>query len=140
MSSQTFDGLDHEAVRSLLLQQAEAETAHSLAGMDAILARPEPGEPDPVNFVTRAYRLWGREAVLSHFQHVFTGTWRFEPDEAEVRITPLGPDAAHIYAPTKITIGAAGTVGTAYTFLVNEFAVRTSEGWRIATIIPVPAA
>jgi hypothetical protein len=52
---------------------------------------------------------------------------------------PLGPDVAHIYAPTRITAGAAGQEAAAYTFLINEFAIRTPEGWRISAIVPVPA-
>lgn len=56
-----------------------------------------------------------------------------------MRIVPLGADTAHIYAPTKITVGAIGQPGTPYQFLVNEFAIRTAKGWRISTIVPVPA-
>jgi len=26
-----------------------------------------------------------------------------------------------------------------YSFLVNEFAIRTPDGWRISAIVPVPA-
>ena len=81
----------------------------------------------------------GREAVIDHFRTVFAGTWRFEPDEEAIRVMPLGPDVAHIYAPTRITAGAADQEAATYTFLVNEFAIRTPEGWRISAIVPVPA-
>ena len=92
-----------------------------------------------MTFIARAYRFWGREAVLDHFGKTFTATWKFEPDQDAIRIVPLGPDVAHIYAPTRITVGAAGQPGTPYEFLVNEFAIRTAEGWQISTIVPVPA-
>lgn len=130
---------DLEEIRALFLRQAAGETAHDIEVIDAVLARAPPGQPDPVNFVARAYRFWGREAVIEHFRTVFTGTWRFEPDEEAIRIMPLGPDVAHIYAPTRITAGAAGQAAATYTFLVNEFAIRTPEGWRISAIVPVPA-
>ena len=104
-----------------------------------MLARARPGQPDPVNFVARAYRFWGREAVIDHFRKTFAGTWRFEPDEGAIRVMPLGPDVAHIYAPTRVTAGAAGQEAATFTFLVNEFAIRTPEGWRISAIVPVPA-
>ena len=130
---------DIEAIRALFLRQAAGETAHDIEVIKSILANTPPGQPDPVNFVARAYRFWGREAVVDHFRTVFAGTWRFEPDEDAIRILPLGPDAAHIYAPTRITVGAAGQEAATYTFLVNEIAIRTGEGWRIAAIIPVPA-
>jgi hypothetical protein len=130
---------DLEEIRALFLRQAAGETAHDIEVIDAVLARALPGQPDPVNFVARAYQFWGREAVIDHFRTVFTGTWRFEPDEEAIRITPLGSDTAHIYAPTRITVGATDREATTYTFLVNEFAIRTPEGWRISAIVPVPA-
>lgn len=130
---------DIEAIRTLFLRQAAGETAHDIEVIKSVLANTPPGQPDPVNFVARAYRYWGREAVVDHFRTVFAGTWRFEPDEDAIRILPLGPDAAHIYAPTRITAGAAGQEAATYTFLVNEIAIRTAEGWRIAAIVPVPA-
>jgi hypothetical protein len=130
---------DIEEIRSLFLRQAAGETAHDIQVIESVLARTPPGQPDPVNFVTRAYRFWGREAVIDHFRTVFTGTWRFKPDEEAIRIMPLGPDVAHIYAPTRITAGAPDHEAATYTFLVNEFAIRTPEGWRISAIVPVPA-
>ena len=130
---------DIEEIRNLFLRQAAGETAHDIQVIESVLAEAPPGQPDPVNFVARAYRFWGREAVIKHFRAVFTGTWRFEPDEDAIRILPLGPDVAHIYAPTRITVGAAGQEAATYSFLVNEFAIRTAEGWRISAIVPVPA-
>jgi hypothetical protein len=130
---------DIEEIRNLFLRQAAGETAHDIQVIESVLARTPPGQPDPVNFVARAYRFWGREAVIDHFRTAFTGTWRFEPDEEAMRIMPIGPDVAHIFAPTRITAGAAGQEPAVFTFLVNEFAIRTPEGWRISAIIPVPA-
>jgi hypothetical protein len=135
----SISAADIEEIRNLFLRQAAGETAQDIRVIESVLARTPPGQPDPVNFVARAYRFWGREAVIDHFRTVFTGTWRFEPDEDEIRILPLGPDTAHIYAPTRITVGAAGAESATYNFLVNEIAIRTAEGWRISAIVPVPA-
>jgi hypothetical protein len=130
---------DVEEIRALFLRQAAGETAHDIQVIDAVLARVSPGQPDPVNFVARAYCFWGREAVMNHFRTTFTGTWRFEPDQSAIRVMPLGADVAHIYAPTRITVGAAGRQAATYQFHINEFAIRTPDGWRIAAIVPVPA-
>jgi len=130
---------DIEEIRNLFLRQAAGETAHDIQVIESVLARTPPGQPDPVNFVARAYRFWGREAVIDHFRAAFAGTWRFEPDEDAIRVMPLGPDAAHIFAPTRVTAGAAGQEAATFTFLVNEIAIRTPEGWRISAIVPVPA-
>jgi hypothetical protein len=139
IAAETFSAADAQEVRALFLGQAAGETAHDLAAIDSVLAHAASGQPDPVNIIARAYRFWGREAVMDHFRTTFTATWKFEPDQDAILIIPIGADVAHIYAPTKITIGAAGQPGTAYPFLVNEFAIRTAEGWRISTIVPVPA-
>src|SRR6202020_3004016 len=103
-----IDSADIAEIRALFLRQAAGETAHDIAAIDTVLARTPPGQPDPVNFVARAYCFWGREAVIDHFRTIFAGTWRFEPDQTAIRVMPLGPDVAHIYAPTRITVGAAG--------------------------------
>jgi hypothetical protein len=129
---------DVEEIVALFLRQAAGETAHDIAMIDSVLAHTPPGQPDPVNFVARAYCFWGREAVLEHFRTIFTGTWRFEPDQSALRVMPIGPDVAHIFAPTRITVGAAGKEAATYEFLINEFAIRTSEGWRISAIVPIP--
>ena len=139
MKENIITAKDVAEIRALFLRQAAAESAHDIGGMEAVLAQAEPGQPDPVNFVARAYRFWGREAVLEHFRSVFTGTWRFEPEVEEIKVLPINADVAHIFAPTQITAGPVGGDEATYRFLVNEFAVRTSDGWRITSIVPVPA-
>lgn len=138
-TSSAVSGVDVAEIRALFLRQAAGETARDIRVIDSVLARPLPGQPDPVNFVARAYCFWGREAVMDHFRTIFAGAWRFEPDESAIRVMPLGPDVAHIYAPTRITMGAADQQAATYPFLINEFAIRTSDGWRISAIVPVPA-
>lgn len=139
MTEHSMSEADIEAIRALFLRQAAAESAHDMAGMEAVLARALPGHSDPVNFVARAYRFWGREAVLEHFRAVFKGPWRFEPEVDQIKVMPISADVAHIFAPTHITTGTADGGEATYRFLVNEFAVRTHEGWRITSIVPVPA-
>jgi ketosteroid isomerase-like protein len=139
MKTHTLTETDIADIRALFLRQAAAETAHDIDGMDEVLARAAPGQDDPVNFVGRAYRFWGREAVLDHFRSVFAGTWRFEPEVDQIRILAINEDVAHLYAPTSITIGTQDGAENTLRFLVNEFAVRTSAGWKISAIVPVPA-
>src|SRR5580698_9483816 len=88
----SFSAADAQEVRALFLRQAAAETAHDMAAIEQVLAHAAPGEPDPVNFIARAYRFWGREAVLEHFRTTFLGTWKFEPDQNAIRVTPIGAD------------------------------------------------
>lgn len=130
---------DVQAVRALFLRQAAGATAHDIHEMEAVFATALPGQPDPVSFVARAYRYWGRDEVIAHFRRTFAGTWRFEPDETAIKISLLSKDVAQIYAPTRVTVGPAGQPPTVAQFHMTEFAIRTPEGWRIATIVAVPA-
>jgi hypothetical protein len=130
---------DIQEIRALVLQKAAAETAHDIDGIDATLAHVAPGQADPVTYVARAYRFWGRDAVIEHFRKVFAGTWRVEPEQDTMRITALNGDTAQVYMPAKVTLGAAGQPATTSTFLINEFAIRTDAGWKITAVIPVPA-
>ncbi|ANN65486.1 DUF4440 domain-containing protein [Bordetella bronchialis] len=134
-----FDARDRDAVRAVFLAQAAAATAHDLQAFDAVLVHAAPGQADPVVFVARAYQFWGRPALLAHFQETFKGVWKFEPDRDAIRIQPLTADAAQIYAPTRITLGHKPEDARSASFLVYETAIRTPQGWRIASIVPVPA-
>jgi hypothetical protein len=130
---------DTREIRALVLQKAAAESAHDIDAVDASLVHVAPGEPDPVTYVARAYRFWGRDAVIEHFKKVFAGAWRVEPEQDAIRITPLNADTVQIYMPARITLGAAGQAPTTATYLINEFAIRTGAGWRITAVIPVAA-
>jgi uncharacterized protein (TIGR02246 family) len=130
---------DAAEVRALFARQVQAENAHDLAGIDAVLAPTLPGYPDAVMFVARVGQFFGRDAVLQRFENNFKGTWRFEPEMAALRVTRLRPDATYVYAPTRVTVGASGEAPRTLHFLVNEVAVRTAQGWRFTAIVPVPA-
>jgi hypothetical protein len=128
---------DIAEVRALFLRQAQAENAHDIAGIDAILAPSMPDGENAPMFVARAGQFFGRPAVLQRFRDNFSGTWAFEPEE--IQVTRIGDDTMHVFAPTRITVGPAGQPARTLRFLVNQIAVRTAEGWRFAVIVPVPA-
>ncbi|ANN80714.1 DUF4440 domain-containing protein [Bordetella flabilis] len=134
-----FSDQDRRQVEDVFLQQAQAATAHDIRAFGAVLADAAPGLPDPVVFVARAYQFWGKPALVDHFRETFKGVWKFEPDRAHITIVPLTTDVAQIYAPTQITLGKSAATAKTVPFLVYETAVRTPSGWRVASIVPVPA-
>ena len=134
-----FDEQDRQEVKAVFLKQAAAATAHDIAAFEQVFAPTPAGQPDPVTFVARAYQFWGKTALIEHFTETFKGVWRFEPDAERVKVIPLTPDTAEIYAPTQVTSGSSSETAKTAPFLVYEVAVRTPEGWRIAAIVPVPA-
>jgi hypothetical protein len=64
----SVNAADIEEIRNLFLRQAAGETAQDIRVIESVLARTPPGQPDPVNFVARAYRFWGREAVIGQLR------------------------------------------------------------------------
>lgn len=134
-----FDEQDRQEVKAVFLQQAAAATAHDIEAFGRVLAPTPAGQPDPVALIARAYQFWGKPALIEHFKETFKGVWKFEPDAERVSVIPLTPDTAEIYAPTRVTVGHSPETAKTAPFLVYEVAVRTSEGWRIAAIVPVPA-
>ncbi|MDB5787996.1 nuclear transport factor 2 family protein [Caballeronia mineralivorans] len=134
-----FTDKDRQEVKDVFLRQAAAATAHDIMAFERVLASTPAGQSDPIAFVARAYQFWGKPALIEHFKETFKGVWKFEPNVESIKIVPLTADVAELYAPTQITLGASEASAKTAPFLVYEVAVRTSEGWRIASIVPVPA-
>ena len=134
-----FTDKDRQEVKDVFLRQAAAATAHDIVAFEQVLASAPADQPDPIAFVARAYQFWGKPALIEHFKETFKGVWKFEPDQEHIKIVPLTADVAQVYAPTQITLGASEATAKTVPFLVYEVAVRTSKGWRIASIVPVAA-
>jgi ketosteroid isomerase-like protein len=137
--AETFDDTDRQAVKDIFLRQAAAATAHDIVAFEGVFASAPAGQPDPVVFVARAYQFWGKPALIDHFKDTFKSVWKFEPDVASIRIVPLTADVAQLYANTQITLGVSEDKARTVPFLVYEVAVRTPDGWRIASIVPIAA-
>ena len=79
------------------------------------------------------------EAALKRFPALYGGTWRLEPNASALQVTMLGDRAAQIYVPVLVTIGAAGQPAQPTRFLMNMVLVETPSGWRVSSILPIPA-
>jgi ketosteroid isomerase-like protein len=134
----TFTEADQQQVKKIFERQAEAATAHDLDAFDAVFAAPS-ALGDPVVFVARPYQFWGKPGLIEHFRETFKGVWKFEPDLTKLRVIPLTPDVAQLYAPTQITLGRSPADAHTAAYLVYEIAIRTPAGWRISSIVPISA-
>jgi hypothetical protein len=47
--------------------------------------------------------------------------------------------AAQLYVPIMFTIGAAGQPAQPTRFLMNLILVKTPGGWKVSSILPIPA-
>jgi hypothetical protein len=91
-------------------------------------------------WITRGSPIWGRQAALARFEALYRGTWRLEPAIADLRVTLLGDGVAQIYVPITFTIGAPGQQAQQTRFLINQVLLKTAAGWKVTTILPIPAA
>ena len=96
---------------------------------------------DSPNFlwITRGTAIWGREAALKRFEALYQGTWRLEPEAGAFKVVMLAPDTAQVFVPIVFTIGAQGQTAQPTRFLMNQVLIKTAEGWRVSSILPIPA-
>ena len=90
-------------------------------------------------WITRGTAIWGREAALKRFETLYQGTWKLEPETGALKIVVLGRDTAQVFVPIVFTIGAPGQTAQTTRFLMNQILVKTAEGWRVSSILPIPA-
>jgi hypothetical protein len=128
---------DTDDIRALFERQIEAENAHDIAGFAAVLAPSTADVAGNTIMVTRAGKFIGRDTVVEHFGGYFKGTWKLDPDWAQLSILRLGDDTYHLLVPAKITLGPPGKEPQTLPFLINQIVMRTKDGWRVTTIVPV---
>ena len=87
----------------------------------------------------RGEALWGHGTAMERFRAAHRGTWRIEPDMAGFRARALGDSAAQLFVPIVLTAGPPGQPAQPVRLLLNQTLVRTGSGWRIASILPIPA-
>jgi hypothetical protein len=123
-----------EEVRSTFDRFVTAQNAHDLKAVESLLL----ASPNFL-WITRGTPIWGAEAALKRFSAIYEGTWRLEPDLSGLKIMMIGDAAAQIYVPIVFTIGAPGQQAQATRFLFNQVLVKTPSGWRVSSILPIPA-
>ena len=121
-----------EDVRAVFEGFVAAQNAHDLNAVGDMLL-----DSKDFLWITRGSPIWGREAALQRFQTLYQGTWRLDPAMAEFRVTDLGRDSAQLFVPVTFMIAPAGQTAQPSRFLMNQTLVRTAQGWKIASILPI---
>jgi hypothetical protein len=123
-----------DEVRALFNKFVAAQNAHDIKAVSELLQ-------DSPNFlwITRGAAIWGRDAALKRFEELYQGTWSLDPKSDELRITELQPNVVQLYAPVTFMIGPAGQTPQPTRFLLNQVVVKTAEGWKVMSILPIPA-
>lgn len=120
-------------IRATFDRFVTAQNAHDIAAVREVLL-------DSPNFlwITRGVPIWGRDAALKRFEALYQGTWKLTPDTSGLKIVVLGDTSAHLLVPIMFNIGSPGQPAADAPFLMNQTLLKTSQGWRIASILPIP--
>jgi hypothetical protein len=130
-----------DELKVLYRKLIDAENVHDLPAVKSMLFSA------PVSlFISRTEPVakgdwggyWGTASIVEHFGALYSGTFRIDPDYAQERVVGLTSDVAETYAPVTITSGYGGKAPVARRFLMVLEWVKTSDGWRVATDIPLP--
>ena len=128
------DAAPEDEIRAVFARFVTAQNAHDLTALGELL-----WDSPSFLWITRGSAIWGRQPALKRFEALYQGTWRLEPATADLRVTLLDERVAQLYVPILFTIGAPGQPAQQMRFLINQVLVKTSQGWRVANILPIPA-
>ena len=110
-----------------------AQNAHDLSAVrDLLLDSPT------FLWVTRGAPIWGRDAALKRFETNYQGTWKLAPEGSSLKIMVLSETSAQLFVPVVFNIGAPGQPAPDILILINQTLVKTANGWRVASILPIP--
>lgn len=123
-----------EEVRATFDRFVTAQNAHDIKAVESLLL----GSPDFL-WITRGTPVWGQDAALKRFTTLYDGTWRLHPDTSGLKIVMLDDGVGQIYVPITFAIGASGQPAQQTNFLMNLVVVKTPAGWRVSSILPIPA-
>jgi uncharacterized protein (TIGR02246 family) len=120
-------------VRAAFDRFVAAQNDHDAKAVAALLLN----SPDFL-WITRGTAVWGHEAAMKRFGALYEGTWRLDPELADMKVTVLGDGVAQVYVPINFTIGAAGQPAQQTRFLMNQVLIKSQGAWLVSSILPIP--
>lgn len=81
---------------------------------------------------------WGIDDVMQHLHDMYQQPFRIDPVYEEEKVVFITPDIAETYAPVHITVAYGGQNPVPKPFVMVLLWIKTSEGWKMATDIPIP--
>jgi uncharacterized protein (TIGR02246 family) len=123
-----------DEVRSLFAKFVAAQNAHDLKAVGELLQ-----DSPQFLWITRGTAIWGRDAALKRFEALYQGTWSLDPKMDELKVSELQPGVVQLYVPMTFMISPAGQTAQPTHFLMNQVVVKTADGWKVSSILPIPA-
>ena len=134
LTIETAAAAPEDEVRATFDRFVAAQNAHDVKAVESLLL----GSPDFL-WITRGVPVWGPDAALKRFAVLYEGTWKLDPELANLKVIMIGDSVAQIYVPIIFTIGAPGQPPQPTRFLMNQLLVKTPSGWKVSSILPIPA-
>jgi ketosteroid isomerase-like protein len=123
-----------DEVRATFDRFVAAQNEHDAKAVEALLL-------DSPNFlwITRGIPVWGADGAMKRFATLYQGTWHLDPDAASLKVIILRDGVAQLYVPIMFTFGPSGQSAQPTRFLMSQLLVKTATGWKISSILPIPA-
>jgi uncharacterized protein DUF4440 len=123
-----------DEVRAAFERFVQVQNAHDAKALEGLLL-----DSSQFLWITRGVPIWGRDAAVQRFAQNYQGTWKLDPEWASLRVVPVGSEVAHLFVPVQFTVGGPGQPPTLARFFINQVFLKTSSGWRVTSILPIPA-
>ena len=123
-----------DEVRQTFERFVAAQNGHDVQAVGSLLL-----ESSNFLWITRGTPVWGRDAALKRFSALYEGTWQLAPETGALKVLVLGEGTAQVIVPIVFKIGAAGQTAQTTRFLMNQVLVKTFGGWKISSLLPIPA-
>jgi ketosteroid isomerase-like protein len=124
-------------IKRLYRNLIDAENKHDLPAVKAMV-----WNTASTLFVAKApvgwHGYWGIDDVMQHLHDIYQGTFRIDPIYEEEKVVFLKPDIAETYAPVNITVAYGGQNPVPKPFIMVLLWIKTPQGWKMATDIPIP--
>jgi hypothetical protein len=135
-SAQANSPADDVALRTAYKDLMDAENRHDLTAVEKLVWNSQ-----DTLFVAKApvgwKGYWGKSDVMQHFHDLYQTHFRIDPDYPSEKIVRLTPDVAETYVPVNITAVYGGYPKPA-PFIMVLLWIKTGDGWKMATDIPIP--
>ena len=123
-----------DQAKALFAKFVAAQNAHDLKAVGELLQ-----DSPQFLWMTRGIPIWDRDAALKRFEALYQGTWSLDPKIDELWKTELQPGVVQLYVPMTFMISPAGQAAQPTRFLMNQVVVKTADGWKVSSILPIPA-
>ncbi len=122
-----------DEVKAQFSKFVAAQNAHDLKAVGNMLL-----DSPQFLWITRGAPIWGREAALKRFEALYQGTWSLDPKTDELKVFEIQPGVVQLYVPITFMIAPAGQTAQPMRFLMNQILVKTPEGWKVSSVLPIP--